>query len=82
MTKARQEATIKKIERNVAKHIPKTNDTDFLVDGYDDEMGENIEDLESEEESEGIQRAGQTGEPEASRMPGELERRDPHVEGR
>jgi len=53
MTKARQDATIKKIERNVAKHIPETNDVDFLVEGYEDEMGENIQDLESDEEGEG-----------------------------
>ena len=61
MTKARQDATIRKIERNVGKHIPEINDADFLVDGYEDEMGENIQDLESkeegEEEGEGNQRA-------------------------
>jgi len=58
MTKARQDATIRKIERNVGKHIPETNDADFMVDGYDDEMGENIQDLESEAEGEGDQGSG------------------------
>ena len=52
---------IRKIERNVGKDIPEINDADFLVDGYEDEMGENIQDLESEEageeEGEGNQRA-------------------------
>ena len=53
MTKARQDATIKKIERNVGKLIPETADPDFLVDGYEDQMGENIKDLESEPEENG-----------------------------
>ena len=48
MTKTRQDATIRKIERNVAKLIPETGDCDMRVEGYRDEMGENIQDLESE----------------------------------
>ena len=49
---------VKKNERYVGKHITETTDPDFLVNGYEDEMGENIKDLESEgEEGEGNQRA-------------------------
>ena len=53
MTKARQDATIKKIERNLRKLIPEMADPDFLVDWYEDQMGENIRDLESEPEENG-----------------------------
>ena len=58
MTKTRQDATIRKIERNVGKLIPEADGADLVVDGYQDEMGENIQDLESEEEGEG----NETGE--------------------
>jgi hypothetical protein len=51
MTKARQDATIKKIERGVEKLIPKKEVAEILVEGYNDDMGENIQDLESEAES-------------------------------
>ena len=47
--KAQQDAMIRKIERNVGKHIPEINDADFLVDGYEDKMWENIQDRESKE---------------------------------
>lgn len=53
MTKARQDATIRKIERNVKKLLPKPVDNDAALDGYEDEMGEDIRDLESEEEDPG-----------------------------
>ena len=58
ISKAREDAKVKKIERNVGKHIPEMADPEFLVNGYEDEMGENIKDLEGEgEEGEGNQRA-------------------------
>lgn len=50
MTTARQDALIKKIERGIDKLRPKPDDADIQVSGYDDEMGDNIRDLESEEE--------------------------------
>jgi hypothetical protein len=50
MTTARQDATIKKIERGIDKLRPKPTDADIQVSGYDDEMGDDIRDLESEEE--------------------------------
>lgn len=50
MTKARQDATIRKIERDVRKLSPKSFDNNTTLSGYDDEMGENIGDLESDEE--------------------------------
>lgn len=53
MTKARQDATIKKIQRGVQKLIPKKDVPEILVDGYSDGMGENIQDLESELEDDG-----------------------------
>lgn len=63
MTKTRQDATIRKIERNVAKLIPETGDCDMQVEGYQDEMGENIQDLESEnEEGKGNQGGEEGGE--------------------
>jgi hypothetical protein len=46
MTKARQEATLKKIERSVKKLLPQQDDDRVLVTGYEDEMGEDIGDLE------------------------------------
>ena len=46
MTKARQEATLKKIERSVRKLLPQQDDHRVLVTGYEDEMGEDIGDLE------------------------------------
>lgn len=52
MTKARQDATIKKIERSVQKLLPKPEDNGAAIEGYEDEMGEDIRDLESEEEEE------------------------------
>ena len=58
MTKMRQDVTIRKIEHNVGKLIPEADGADLVVDGYQDEMGENIQDLESEEEGEG----NETGE--------------------
>ena len=50
----------------MAKLIPETADCDMRVEGYQDEMGENIQDLESEnEEGKGNQggekRENQTG---------------------
>ena len=64
MIKARQDATIKEIVRNVGKLIPKADRADILVDGYEDEMGDNIQDLESKaEEGEGEEGSGnQRGE--------------------
>ena len=53
MTKTRQEATIKKIERGVEKLLPKLDDGDFAIGGYDDEMGDDIRDLESDSGAEG-----------------------------
>jgi len=58
MTKARQEATIRKIERSVEKLLPKPDDSGIPVGGYDDEMGDNIQDLESEPEGEGQENQG------------------------
>jgi len=52
MTKARQDATLRKIERSVEKLLPKPDD-DIAVGGYDDEMGDHIRDLESDSEEEG-----------------------------
>jgi hypothetical protein len=49
MTNARQDATIRKIERDVRKHLPKLFENATTLSGYDDEMGENIGDLESDE---------------------------------
>ena len=62
MTKTRQDATIRKIERNVAKLIPETGDCDMQVEGYQDEMGENIQDLESENEEGKENQKGEEGE--------------------
>ena len=60
MTKARQDATIRKIERNVKKLLPKPVDNDAALDRYEDEMGEDIRDLESEEEDpEGVARCAE-----------------------
>jgi hypothetical protein len=53
MTTARQDATIRKIERGIDKLRPKPDDAGIQVSGYDDEMGDDIRDLESEEEGEG-----------------------------
>ena len=61
MTKTRQDATIRKIERNVAKLIPETGDCDMWVEGYQDEMGENIQDLESENEEGKGNQGGEEG---------------------
>ena len=62
MTKARQEATIRKIERSVEKLLPKPDDSGIPVGGYDDEMGDNIQDLESEPEGEGENQGGKSGD--------------------
>jgi len=52
MTKARQDAMIRKIERSVQKLLPKP-EVSIAVSGYDDEMGDNIRDLESDPEEGG-----------------------------
>ena len=46
MTKARQEATLKKIERSVRNLLLQQDDDWVLVTGYEDEMSEDIGDLE------------------------------------
>jgi hypothetical protein len=46
MTKARQDATLKKIERGVVKPLPQQDNDRVIVTGYKDEMGENIRDWE------------------------------------
>jgi hypothetical protein len=46
MTKARQDATLKKIERGVVKLLPQQDNDRVIVTGYEDEMGEDIRDLE------------------------------------
>jgi hypothetical protein len=46
MTKARQDATLKKIERGVVKLLPQQDNDRVLVTGYEDEMGDDIRDLE------------------------------------
>ena len=53
MTRTRQEATIRKIERGVEKLLPKPDDGDIAIGGYDDEMGDDIRDLESDSGGEG-----------------------------
>ena len=53
MTKTRQEATIRKIERGIEKLLPKPDDEEFAIGGYDDEMGDDIRDLESDSGGEG-----------------------------
>ena len=63
MTKTQQDTTIRKIEHNVAKLIPETGDCDMRVEGYQDGMGKNIQDLESEnEEGKGNQGGEEGGE--------------------
>ena len=59
MTKARQDATIRKIERSVEKLLPKPDDADITAGGYEDEMGDNIQDLESDSEKEGERNQGE-----------------------
>jgi hypothetical protein len=46
MTRARQDATLKKIEHGVVKPLPQQDNDRVLVTGYEEEMGENIRDLE------------------------------------
>ena len=46
MSKARQEATLKKIERGISKLLPQPELGRIGVTGYEDEMGEDIQDLE------------------------------------
>ena len=53
MTRTRQEATIRKIERGVEKLLLKPDDGDIAIGGYDDEMGDDIRDLESDSGGEG-----------------------------
>ena len=62
LMKTRQDATIRKIEGNVAKRIPETGDCDMRVEGYQDELGENILDLESENEEGKENQGGEEGE--------------------
>ena len=62
MTKTRQDATIRKIECNVAKLILETGDCDMRVEGYQDEMGKNIQDLESENKEGKVNQGGEEGE--------------------
>jgi hypothetical protein len=66
MTKTRQDATIRKIERGVEKLLPKADDGDIAVGGYDDEMGENVRDLESDSEEEGEANQGEGNQGEAT----------------
>ena len=46
MSKARQEATLKKIERGISKLLPQPELGRIVVAGYEDEIGEDIQDLE------------------------------------
>ena len=46
MTRARQDATLKKIERSVGKLLPQQDNDRVMVTGFEDEMGEDIRDLE------------------------------------
>ena len=50
MTRVRQDATLKKIERSVGKLPPQQNNDRVMVTGYEDEMGEDIRDLEDSDE--------------------------------
>ncbi len=50
MTRTRQDATLKKIERSVAKLLPQQENDRVIVTGYEDEMGEDIRDLEDSDE--------------------------------
>ena len=50
MTRARQDTTLKKIERSVGKLLPQQNNDRVMVTGYEDEMGEDIRDLEDSDE--------------------------------
>jgi hypothetical protein len=46
MTMARQDATLKKIERGVVNLLPQEDKDRVIVTGYQDELGEDIMDLE------------------------------------
>ena len=50
MTRARQDATLKKIERSVGKLLPQQDNDRVMVTGYEDDMGEDIRDLEDSDE--------------------------------
>ena len=50
MTRTRQDATLKKIERSVAKLLPQQENDRVIVTGYEDEMGEDIRDLEDSDQ--------------------------------
>ena len=50
MTRARQDATLKKIERCVGNLLPQQDNDRVMVTGYEDEMGEDIRDLEDSDE--------------------------------
>ena len=53
MTRTRQEATIRKIDRRVEKLLPKPDDADIAIGGYDHKMGVDIRDQESYSGGEG-----------------------------
>lgn len=50
MTRARQDATLRKIERSVGKLLPQQDNDRVIVTGYEDEMGDDIRDLEDSDE--------------------------------
>ena len=50
MTRARQDATLKRIERSLGKLLPQQDNNRVMVTGYEDEMGEDIRDLEDSDE--------------------------------
>ena len=50
MTRAQQDATLKKIEHSVGKLLPQQDNNRVMVTGYEDEMGEDIRDLEDSDE--------------------------------
>ena len=50
MTRARQEATLKKNERSVGKLLPQQDNDRVMVTGDEGEMGEDIRDLEDSDE--------------------------------
>ena len=50
MTRARQDATLKKIHCSVANLLPQQDKDRVIVTGYEDEMGEDIRDLEDSDE--------------------------------
>jgi hypothetical protein len=52
MSKARQDATLKKIEKEIWKHLQQVESSRVAATGYEDEMGEDIRDLEGSDHEE------------------------------